>query len=96
MAETLSIEYRHHLAIAKEEAGEIKDITYLRSLNRVEAQRRIHRNIRVMEKKLKGGCTSRVQVTNIDGTVKEYITKQPMEEVIAISNKKMAPNRRRQ
>ena len=37
MVESLSIEYRHRLAIAKEEAGEIKAITYLRNLNIVEA-----------------------------------------------------------
>ena len=47
MTESLSIEYRHRLSIAKEEAVEIKAAAYLRNLNRVEAQRRIHRNIRV-------------------------------------------------
>ena len=72
MAESLSIEYTHLLDMAKEEDGEIKAATYLRNLNRVESQRKIHRNIRSM-RKIKGGCTSGVQVSDIDETVKEYI-----------------------
>ena len=59
MAESLSVEYRQRLALAKEQAGEIKAATCLRNLNRIEAQRRIHRNIRVMEQKYKGGSTSK-------------------------------------
>ena len=35
MAESLSLDYRHQLAAAKEAAGEIKAATYIRSLNRV-------------------------------------------------------------
>ena len=53
MAISLSLEYRTRLAIAKEEAGEVKAATYIRSLNQIEAVRRLYQNIRVMEKKLK-------------------------------------------
>ena len=40
MSESLSLEYRTKLALAKEEAGEGKAANYLRSLNRIEGQRR--------------------------------------------------------
>lgn len=39
MAESLSLEYRTKLALSKEEAGEVKAATYIRSLNRIEGQR---------------------------------------------------------
>ena len=86
MAESLRLEYRHRLALAKEQAGEIKAATYLRNFNRVQAQKRIHRNIRVTEKTFKGGSTSKVVVTSSNGSIKEYNTKEPMEKVIAVSN----------
>ena len=41
MAESLSLEYRTKLALAKEEAGERKAATYLRNLNRIEGQRKL-------------------------------------------------------
>ena len=55
MAESTSLEHRHQLAAAKEAAGEIKAATYIRSLNRVEKQRKLFQNIRQMEMKIKGG-----------------------------------------
>ena len=51
MAVSLSLEYRTKLALAKEEAGEVKAAEYIRSLNRIEAQRKLYQNIRVMEGK---------------------------------------------
>ena len=44
-AESLSLEYRTQLAIAKEEAGEVKAASFLLNMNHVEAQRRLFRNI---------------------------------------------------
>ena len=75
MAISLSLEYRTKLALAKEEAGEVKAAEYIRSLNRIEAQRKLFQNIRVMENKLKGGSTSKVTITAADGTVHEYTEK---------------------
>ena len=66
---SLSLEYRTKLALAKEEAGEIKAAVYIRSLTRIEQDQKLFQNIRVMEKKIKGGSTSKVIVTLVDGSV---------------------------
>ena len=55
MAGSSIIAYRSSLALAKEEVGEVKAATYLNNLNQIEAQRRLHRNIKVIEGKLKEG-----------------------------------------
>ena len=60
LAESLSLEYRTQLALAKEEAGEIKAAIFLRNMNHVEAQQHLFRNIRHMEGKVKEGCTAKV------------------------------------
>ena len=88
MAESLSLEYRHQLAAAKEAAGEIKAATYIRSLNRVEKQRKLFQNIRQMEMKIKGGSTNKVVVTQEDGETVEYVKKEDIEKVISESNEK--------
>ena len=88
MAISLNLEYRTRLAEAKEEAGEIKAAVYIRNLNRIEEVRKIFQNIRVMEKKLKGGSTSKVVITSDDGTKIEYSDKKSVERVIATSNEK--------
>ena len=75
MADSLSLEYRTQLALAKEEAGEIKAASFLRNMNHVEAQRRLHRNIRHMEGNLKGGITSKV-IATIDGRYIEFVNKE--------------------
>ena len=75
MAESLSLEYRTKLALAKEAAGEVKAANYLRSLNRIEGQRRLFQNIRAMEKKVRGGSASKVVVTSESGLVTEYTDK---------------------
>ena len=66
LAESLILEYRTQLVLAKEEAGEIKAAIFLRNMNHVEAQRRLFRNIRHMEGKIKGGCTAKVIQTHND------------------------------
>ena len=88
IAESLSLEYRTKLALAKEEAGEVKDDTYIKSLNRIEGQRRLFSNIRVMEQKIKGGSTSKVVITSSSGEIKEYTDKKSIEKVIAPCNGK--------
>ena len=75
MAVSLSLEYRTKLAIAKEEVGEVKAAEYIRSLNRIEDQRKLFQNIRVMGKKIKGGSTSKVTITSEDGSIQEYTGK---------------------
>ena len=86
MAESLSLEFRTRLAMAKEEAGEVKAAVYLRNRNRIEGQRRVARNIKRMEGKAKGGSTTQITTTNSDGIVTEYTQKVPIERVIANSN----------
>ena len=88
MAESLSIKYRSRLEIVKEETREVKAATYLTSLNQEEVQRRIFKNIRVMEGKLKGGCTSKVKVTKKDEKITEYTKRESMEAVITSTNER--------
>ena len=76
MAVSLSLEYRTRLAVAKEEAGEIKAAAYLKSLNLIEQQRKMFQNIKVMEGRIKGGSTSKVTVTSMDGSVKDFSIKK--------------------
>ncbi len=52
-SESLSLEYRTQLALAKEEAGEVKASEYIRSLTRIENQRKLFRDIRYIENKVK-------------------------------------------
>ena len=86
IADSLSLEYRMKLAQAKEEAGEVKAATYIRTLNNIERQRRLYQNIKVMEDKIKGGSTSKVTITDNEGVTKEYLNKTSIEQVIANYN----------
>ena len=88
LAESLSLEYRTQLALAKEETGELKAATFLRNMNHVEAQRRVFRNIRHMEGKVKGGCTSKV-IKKIDGVDVEFIGKEDIEKLCATVNEQL-------
>ena len=58
MAISLSLEYRARIVLTKEEPGEVKAATYIRSLNQIEVVRTLYQNIRVMKKKIKGGSIS--------------------------------------
>ena len=84
-AESLSLEYRTQLALAKEEAGEVKAATYIRNLNHIEAQRRLFRNIRHMEGKSKGGCTSKV-IKQVGLDQIEFTKKEDIERLCAETN----------
>ena len=75
------------MALAKEEAGEIKAASYLRNMNHVEAQRRLFRNIRHMEGKTKGGSTSKV-TTKIEGRDVEVTNKVDIEKLCATENER--------
>ena len=86
MAESLSFEYRHQQAAAKEAAEEIKAAVYIRNLNRIEHQPRLFRNISSIENKLKGGSTNKVNITKENGEVMKYHKREDMENEIAISN----------
>ena len=86
IAESLGLEYRHRLVLAKEDEGEMKSASYLKNINRVEPQRRIYRNIWTMEKKWKGENTARVNITKEDGTIDEFNTEKPMKKVMLASN----------
>lgn len=80
IAESLSYEYRAELALAKEEAGEMKVVTFLHIANKIESQRRIYRNIRHMEGKVKGGSTSNITAVTSEGHTVEYISKTDIEK----------------
>ena len=86
IAESLSYEYRTELALAKEEAGEMKAATFLRIANNIESQRRMYRNIRHMEGKVKGGCTSRLTAITPEGHNVEYTSKKEIEKILVQEN----------
>jgi hypothetical protein len=85
-AESLSLEYRTQLAMAKEEAGEMKAATAIRNMNRIEGQRRLFRRIRHIEGKIKGGNTTQVTITSQDGSRKEYTSQKDVESNIITNN----------
>ena len=96
MAESLSYEYRTQLALAKEEAGEIKAATFLRIANNIEAQRRMYQNIRYMEGKVKGSSTSKLTATSEEGHQIKLTDKLEIEKIYLKKIKKISPNRIRQ
>ena len=49
------MKYRHQLAAPTEKDGKIKTVTFHRTDNHIEAQRRVYRNICYIEGKRKGG-----------------------------------------
>jgi sensor c-di-GMP phosphodiesterase-like protein len=87
-AESLSREYRHQLAAAKEDAGNIPAATHLRNMNRIESQRQLFRNIRYMEEKLMAGSTTQVTVTSPDGRTIELTTREEVEKAIMEENER--------
>ena len=87
-AESLSPEYRTQLALAKEAAGNIKMAIHLRNMNRIEGVRRMFRNIRYMEGKIRGGSTIQVTVTDPNGTVREFTSKAQVEAKIVEENER--------
>ena len=84
--DSLSIEYRNQLVAVKETADEIKAAIYIRNSNKIERQHKVFRNIRQMEKKIKGWSTNKVTVIQKNGAVIEYNEKDDTESVIARSN----------
>ena len=66
----------------------MKAAVYIHSLNRIEQERKLFQNIRIMEDKIRGGSTLKVVITAADGNIHEFTDKIPMEKVIAASNEK--------
>ena len=85
--ESLSLEYRTQLALTKEAAGEVKAATFLKNQNFIESQRRLFRNIRHMEGKVKGGSTAKVTVQSDAGSL-EFTSKEDIERLCAEENEK--------
>ena len=69
ITESLSLKYRHQLELAKDVdgAGEGNVDTICRSMNQVESQRRLFRNIRHMEGKVNGESTSTITAVSDTG-----------------------------
>ena len=86
-AESLSLEYRTQLAVAKEEAGQGSAATILRNMNNIEASRRLFRNIRQMEGKLRGGCTSKL-TTTVNGVEMEHTDRTEIDIACATENQR--------
>ena len=86
MANELGLEYRLKLAMVKEEAGELKSAVFLRNKNRIEEQRRVARNIRRTEGKMKGGSTTKVTIVDVDGNSTHLVNRKEIEMVMAKDN----------
>ena len=88
MARSLSLEYRHQLAQAKEEAGETAAATYIRNLDNIEAVRKLFRNIRHIEDIIRGGATNQVVLTDSEGNETEITERQAMEAALLATNER--------
>ena len=86
--DSLQLEYRHCLANAKEAEGNIKAAVHLRNMNRIEAQRTCHRNIRYMEGKIRAGATSQLTIKLPNGSTRELTSKAEVEQAIITCNEK--------
>ena len=73
------------MALAKNEASELKECVYLRQKNYIETQRILFGNIRHMEEKRKDGSTFKV-TTNDNGVTVEHTDKIEIEKIIAQNN----------
>ena len=90
MANSLSLEYRYQLALAKEDAGETTVAAYLRSLNNIEATRSLfQKKNRHVEGKLRDGATTQVIIKNDNQEIEEIHDKTQTEVAIL---KKMSAN----
>ena len=82
ISESLCLEYRTRLAQAKEDAGENNKAAYLRQLNNVEKQRRLFRNIKYMEDRIKSLETTKVITIEPDGSTREHSSRQSVEDAL--------------
>ena len=80
MVESISLKYRTRLYITKEEAEVMKVVVFLRSMTNMEYKICLLRNIRQMEGKFKGGCTTQVRVASNKGEVIEHTLQKPIEK----------------
>ena len=87
-SESLNREYRHRLAAAKEDAGNIKAATHLRNMNHIEPQRQLFRNIRYMEEKLSAGSITQVTITSPDGRTTELTQRDEVEKAVIAENER--------
>ena len=83
--ESMNLEYRSQLAIAKENNGEGSAATYIRTRNAIENKRRLFRNIKFIEGKTIGGFTTKVDVTQ-NNTIVEYTDRNNIEAAIIKAN----------
>lgn len=84
----LQMEYRHHLAKAKEEEDNIPATTHIKNLTRQEETRALFRRIRYMERKVTNLSMSRVTISRAEGTPHEITNQYQMENVIIHTNEK--------
>ena len=91
MAEDLSLEHRTRLATTKEEADELKDADFLRNQNIMEEQKRVARNSRPMEGKMKRGSggTAQIRIVEEDRSIKELVNRLGIENAITKDNEKI-------
>ena len=64
----------------------MKAATFLCTANHIESQRRMYRNIRHMEGKVKGGSTSKITAVSTEGNTVEYTFKKEIEKIIVQEN----------
>ena len=81
-AEDLQLEYRHRLAKAKEQEDNIPAATHINNLTQQENTRILFRRIRYLEKKIANLSTSRVTISDENGSHKEVTKQADIEKCI--------------
>ena len=67
----------------------MKAAVFLRNQNKIEEQRRMARNVRRMEGKIKGGSTTEVIINDNLGNKVELVNKVDIERAMAVDNEKV-------
>jgi Exonuclease III len=87
-AETLQLEYRSQLVLAKEAEDNIKAATYIRNLSKQEAIRDLFQRIRFIEQRTSNLATTKVVIKQSNGQMKELFHQRAIEEAIMKENNK--------
>ena len=83
----LSRTYRDELAIAKAEEGNLTVAGVIRGLDSIETQRKVARRIKQTLGKTGSKGTSKIEIKNPDGTIREITDPDEMTELIAEENR---------
>lgn len=87
-AESLQLEYRSRLAIAKEEEDNIKAAIHIQNLTKQEATRQLFRRIRFIEQRTNNLATTKIVIKRKNGQQRELFQQKAMEDAIMFENER--------